>query len=113
VDLNTRGAEQVQAALAAGPSPEAKDDLMFLATLFHVYQPLLQALRDYHSVRAEEGGRDPHDLLRAARQNAQEAAIRASRAFPQPVDPVMGEIRSLRTFPRQLAEAIGSWEKAE
>jgi hypothetical protein len=105
VDLNARGARRIQAALAASPSRDAVTDLEFLAALFRAYQPLLEAIRDYHAVRA---GQSDRALLQVAKKNARATGELAERLFPKPVDPALGEIRSLRHYAGKLAEVIQS-----
>jgi hypothetical protein len=111
-DLNTRGAARVKAALAASPPSGAAADLRFLADLFRAYQPLLEALRDYHAARAEPAAANAPGLIDAALAGAQSAEKLAESLFPQPVDPAMGEIRSLRHYPGKLAEAIHAWKES-
>src|SRR5579885_2010703 len=107
--LNRRGAERVQAAIAAHPKPDTVEDLRFLEELFRVYQPLLEALRDYHTARWRTASPRTAGLLAAARKGALAAEQQAMIAFPEPVDPAIGDIRSLRTYPRRLADAIEKW----
>jgi hypothetical protein len=103
VELNATGARRIQAALSASPSRYAVTDLEFLASLFRAYQPLLEAIRDYHAVRA---GRSDRALLQVVQKNARAAAELADQLFPQPVDPALGEIRSLRHYAGKLNEGI-------
>ena len=101
----------MKAALHANPKPESAEDLRFLGTLFDAYQPLLDALRDIYVVRAQPGRAGMREALESARRHALQADELAARTFPEPVDPVMGEIRSLRTYPRRLADAMAAWGK--
>jgi len=111
-DLNARGAERVRSALAAGPKQDTIEDLQFLHSLFRAYQPLLQALEDYHAALADPSAAAAPGLLRSAVADAKTADLLAAKSFPEPVDPAMGEIRSLRQYPRQLAAAAEAWEKS-
>jgi hypothetical protein len=111
-DLNARGAERVRSALATGPKQDTIEDLQFLDSLFRAYQPLLRALGDYHAVLADPSAAGVTALLRSAVAGAKTADMLAAKSFPEPVDPSMGEIRSLRQYPQQLAAAVEAWEKA-
>jgi hypothetical protein len=103
VDLNARGARRIRAAFSASPLRDAIADLEFLAALFRAYEPLLEAVRDYHAARAGERN---ETLLQGALKNARSAAELAERLFPEPVDPAVGEIRSLGHYAKKLADAI-------
>jgi hypothetical protein len=112
-DLNRRGEAKVEEALAAGPIPEAREDLQFPNRLLAAYQPLMEALAEYHEGRSAglaSGQPRPH-FGRAADLAAQ-ADRQARLAFPQPVDPVGGEIGALRTLTARLVKAIAEAEPA-
>jgi hypothetical protein len=51
-------------------------------------------------------------LMQEAARNTQLAAGMARQKFPQPVDPALGEVRSLRKRPEELAAAISSLQKS-
>jgi hypothetical protein len=112
-ELNASGAKEVQAAQRAQPRQDTLEDLQFLEKLFTTNQPLLEALRDYHAARARPDASETSDLVRSALQNARRAGDLAEKNFRDPVDPLMGEIRSLRVYPARLADAIESWEKSK
>jgi hypothetical protein len=111
VDLNTRGARHVLAALSASPKAGTVEDLRFLTMLFQAWQPILEALRDYHAARAAPDAPEVPALVRAAASKAREAAAISAKLFPEPVDPSMGEIRSLRAYPERLRAAIETWRR--
>jgi hypothetical protein len=112
-ELNAGGGERVKAALRAGPNPDAVEDLQYLSSLVEVYQPLIESLRDYHEARSNPTAVQAAALLHTALKGSRAAEALAARSFPDPVDPAMGEIRSLRTYPQQLAAAIEAWEKSK
>jgi hypothetical protein len=106
LELNHRGKELVASARANDPRPEAVADIDFLLTLFDVQRPLLEALKDFHTALQNSEAVDAEQHLNSALKNARMAHERAVKQFPQPVDPAMGEIRSLLKFSADLAVAI-------
>jgi hypothetical protein len=111
-ELNRRGGAKVEEALAAGPIPEAREDLQFLKRLLAAYQPLMAALTEYHAgVYARlTAGPSPANFERAARLAAESERI-ARRSFPQPIDPVGGEIGTLRTLTARLVQTIAAAQR--
>jgi hypothetical protein len=109
-ELNAAGAQQIHSAIAAGPLPDSVEDLRFLESLFRIYAPLLAGLRDYHQARADPPGSEVASLLRSSLHGAETVQRLAEQQFPNPVDPAMGEVRSLVTYPGQLADAIRKWQ---
>jgi hypothetical protein len=114
--LNAKGAADIAKALAAGPLPEAVEDLRFLQTCFQVYQPFTQALADYHH-GLEEYFSEPTNTasaehwLEAALPKADRAQRLAADAFPSPLDPVGGEVGSARRYSAELVKAISAMTK--
>jgi hypothetical protein len=112
-ELNRRGSEQVRSALAEHPKPDSIEDLQFLSSLFRVYQPLIESLRDYHGARASSlSPAETRRLCDTALENSRKAGRLASSLFPEPVDLAMGEVRSLRTYPQKLEAAIAEWSRS-
>jgi hypothetical protein len=109
-ELNAAGAQQVRSAIAAGPLQDSVEDLRFLDSLFRIDMPLLAALRDYHQARSGPSVNEARAFMQSALEGAMTAQRLAEEQFPNPVDPAMGEIRSLVTYPRQLADAIRKWQ---
>lgn len=106
VEMNSKGKELVAAALASKPRPEAVADIEFLLTLFDVQRPLLGALRDFHTAQHKPDASGSIELLAAAHQNAVTAHEQALQKFPNPIDPALGEVRSLIKYSGDLAAAI-------
>jgi hypothetical protein len=112
-ELNLKGAEDIARALAAHPTPEAIEDLRFFETCLRVYQPVVDALADYHNgMKAYLS--TPRDRAAAnarfsdALAEAREGQARAAEAFPQPVDPIGGDVGAIGRYSRMLVEAIGA-----
>ena len=106
VEMNQRGKELVTAALASNPRPEAVADIQFLLTLFDVQRPLLEALRDFHASQENPSAPEARAMHADALRSAREAHERAVRQFPRPIDPALGEVRSLLKYSGDLATAI-------
>ena len=112
-ELNRKGAEHVRRALAAGPLPEAVEDLRFLETSFRVCGPLIDALAEYHA-GLEAYFANPRDAGRArprfdaALRLGQEAQRAAAEAYPHPVDPTGGDVGAIRRYTGLLVQAIGN-----
>lgn len=110
-DLNRRGSAHLEQALAAGPLAESVEDLQFLKTLCDVYQPLMNSLVLFHEAwhRRLTGKVVPRQL--EALKLAQKAKKMAEQAFPQPIDPVGGEVGALRQLTAKLVDSIRDFEK--
>lgn len=99
--LNARGARYVDRAVAAGPAAESQEDLKFLKDLFLVYQPLTEALSDFHGafhlyLTPSSDRRAAASRFESAAAKGKQARDLAARAFPSPVDPSGGELGTLR-----------------
>lgn len=109
--LNREALGLLDGAIQAGPRAEALEDLRFLKTLLSVYQPLTDSLAVFHGAwHARLSGSAPAELGTALRL-ASEARQMADREFPQPIDPVGGEIGALRRLSRQLEQSIEARRK--
>jgi hypothetical protein len=110
--LNAKAVKMVGAALQAGPLPAAREDLEFLSRLLAAYQPLCEALAEFHrALRTTFApGQAPPQFHRAAAL-ARDAARLSAESFPQPVDPVGGEVGGLRNFSTRLVAAISAMQK--
>ncbi len=114
--LNRKGAGYIVKALVANPLPESVEDLRFLETSFRVCQPLLEALANYHA-GLEAYFSSPRDAVRAkgvftgALARAKEAQKAAAQAFPQPVDPLGGDVGAVRRYTDLLVRSIESMQK--
>ncbi len=112
-DLNRKGSALVKNALAANPRAEAREDLEFLSRLLDTYQPLIEALAEYHqALYAKFTSGQPAPRFDRVAQLAQEAARKAKARFPEPIDPVGGEIGGLRSFSARLVQAIAEMRRA-
>src|SRR5262249_42413824 len=110
-ELNQRGGAQVRKAIEAGPLTQAREDLLFLTRLLAAYQPLMEALAEYHTGRyARLKSTEATGNFKRASALAAEAERLARSSFPQPVDPVGGEIGTLRALTVKLKEAIAAGE---
>ena len=111
-DLNRQGSVLVEKALKANPNPEARTDLEFLRRLLNTYQPLLEALAEYHiQLYARFTPGQPRGTLARAASLAATAEREARLAFPNPIDPVGGEIGTLRALTVRLKAAIQEMER--
>jgi hypothetical protein len=110
--LNAKAAKIVGSALQAGPLPAAREDLEFLSTLLTAYQPICDALAEFHAGMQATftPGQAPPQFDRAA-VLARDAARAAAESFPQPIDPVGGEVGGLRNFSARLVAAISEMQK--
>ncbi len=111
-DLNQKGTTLLERALAANPSTALRQHLEFQNRTVHAYQPLMQALTEYHSARYAQytGGNPKAELQRAARFAA--GADRLARvSFPNPLDPAGSEIGTLPALAPRLIEAVAAAEK--
>jgi hypothetical protein len=112
-EMNRKGTVYIDRALASNPQPDAVDDLRFLQTSFRVYQPLLEALVDFHGgLKLYFGGQNNSKCvqdLKAAQTKAKQAQEMANREFPRPLDPTGGEVGALRNSARRLVEATDMW----
>lgn len=109
--LNREALRLLDSAISVGPKAESLGDLRFLKTLLSVYQPLFDSLSAFHSAwlaRLTSSG--PQGLDPALRL-ASRAREMAEREFPQPIDPVGGEIGALRRLAKQLEQSIGERRK--
>ena len=86
------------------------DDLVFLRTLRDVYQPLMDALALYHDALQSRLSGKPAKSQRATLALAERAKKMARKAFPEPIDPVGGEVGALRKLSAKLVDAIGEFE---
>jgi hypothetical protein len=112
-DLNRQGAAKVEEALSAGPIPEVRQDLDFLKSLLVTYQPLMEALAEYHTGRyALLTPGAPRPDFRGAADRASQAERQARKAFPEPIDPVGGEIGTLRALTARLVNVIAAARQA-
>jgi len=112
VDLNRKGTDLVEKALKANPRPEARGDLEFLRRLLNSYEPLLEALAEYHKyLYARFTPGQPKGNLSHAASLAAAAENEARSAFPNPIDPVGGEIGTLRALTVRLKGAIQEMER--
>ena len=108
-ELNREGTTLVAKAIESEPRPEARGDLEFLLRLLRAYQPLTDALAEYHRYLYARltPGQSPGNL-----ESAYGLAVTAERQaradFPEPVDPVGGEIGTLRAFTARLTTAIAT-----
>ena len=109
--LNGKASASAASALAADPLPASRDDLKFLSTLLGAYQPLIDALAEYHRALHAKftPGKSALRFDRAAKL-AREASRAAAVHFPQPIDPVGGEIGDLRAFSARLVQAIDTMQ---
>jgi hypothetical protein len=109
-ELNRRGSADLQQALAAGPSKESLQDLEFLRTLRGVYQPLMDSLSLFHEAwylrLTGRRAAASQEALRLARR----AKEMAEQAFPKPIDPVAGEVGTLRQLTTKLVDSIRDFE---
>ena len=112
LELSDRGKKLVLSARNKSPRPEAIPDLDFLLTLFDVHRPMLHALKDFHTAMENTNAPAAKSLMTEAARNARSAAGLARQKFPRPVDPAMGEVRSLLKRPEELAAAIASLQKS-
>lgn len=110
-ELNTWGRDRVRKAIDAGPPADAREDLAFLINLFDAHAPMIAALRAFHKAAADPSSPNMRSLLDVAEQQAGEAGGRAARHFPSPVDPAVGEVRTLREYPARLLAALREWRK--
>ncbi len=109
--LNREALGLLDGALQAGPKPESLEDLRFLKTLVSIYQPLIDALAGFHGAwNARLSGSAP-PRLDSVLQLASQARQMADKEFPQPIDPVGGEIGALRRLSRQLEQSIEARRK--
>jgi hypothetical protein len=112
-EMNRKGAGYIDQALGASPLTQSIDDLRFLQTSFRVYQPLAEALQQFHAALdlhfGNKNGTEVKSALQAALVKAKEAQGLADRSFPQPLDPVGGEVGSLRKHAHRLVESIEMW----
>jgi hypothetical protein len=110
--LNAKGADYIRRALAAGPLPDAVDDLRFLETSFRVYQPWIEALADFHSgldlyLSTPRQPDRAGEQFAAALRKAREAQRLAAQAFPSSVDPAGGgEVGAVRFYIDRLVQAV-------
>jgi hypothetical protein len=101
-DLNRRGAALIGEALSANPLATAREDLEFLKRLLTVYQPVCEALAEYHLVLEGAGS----GQITKAYELADRARQMALREFPEPIDPVGGEVGALRSLSTKLVSEI-------
>src|SRR5690606_31883059 len=109
-ELNRKGSAHIRQALASAPRQEAVEDLEFLRTLRDVYQPLMDSLALYHEALHGQLSGKAVKSLRPALALAERAKQMAEKAFPEPIDPVGGEIGALRKLSAQLVESISEFE---
>jgi hypothetical protein len=109
--LNREALGLLDSAIQAGPKPESLEDLRFLKTLLSIYQPLIDSLAGFHDAwRGKLTGSAPQ-RLDSVLQLALQARQMAEKEFPQPIDPVGGEIGALRRLSKQLEQAIETRRK--
>jgi hypothetical protein len=111
--MNRKGAKLIDQALASDPLLAAVEDLRFLQTSFQVYQPMLEALEQFHGALrlhfAGKAGAQWQSGLGAALAKAKQAQQLSDQSFPQPIDPIGAEVGSLRKHARRLVESIEMW----
>jgi hypothetical protein len=114
-ELNRLAAKQLDKALAANPRPESVDDLKFFASSLQVYQPLMEALSEYHAALELHFGQGDRvrsvDLIKSALAKAEEARTRAAKTFPDVTDPVGGDVGAVRRYSDELVKAITEIQK--
>jgi hypothetical protein len=114
-ELNRKATEQLTKALAANPRPESVDDLKFFASILRVYQPLMDALSEYHAGLelhfGQQDRRRATDLIKSALAKAEEARTSAAKAFPDVTDPVGGDVGAVRRYSDELVKAIMNIQK--
>jgi hypothetical protein len=113
--LNKTGAHFIALALAAGPSPESRDDLVFLQQSFRVYQPFTEALADFHTAfqgfLAADDPRTVAARFASAEAKGQQARTLAAQAFPHPVDPSGGEVGTLRRLLDRFVDRAAAMQR--
>jgi hypothetical protein len=110
-ELNRKASAYLQQALAAQPLPQSVEDLEFQRTLRGVYQPLIDSLALFHDAwTARLAGKAAPSQSTALRL-ATNARDMVQKAFPEPIDPVGGEVGALRNLSVKLVEAIETFEK--
>ena len=109
-DLNRKGSAYLKQALASKPRHESVEDLEFLQTLREIYQPLMDSLELYHTALYSKLSGKPAESQRSAQMLAERARDMAAKAFPNPIDPVGGEVGALRKLSAQLVESIRDFE---
>ena len=111
--LNREALTLLDSAIQAGPRPESLEDLRFLKTLLTGYQPMFDSLAAFHNAwHAKLSGRAPDPQgVDAALRLASLARQLAEREFPRPIDPVGGEIGTLRRLSKQLEQSIEARRK--
>ncbi|MCZ2080262.1 MAG: glycoside hydrolase family 20 zincin-like fold domain-containing protein [Bryobacterales bacterium] len=105
-ELNRKGLTHLQQALKSAPLQESVDDLVFLRTLRDVYQPLMDSLALYHRALHNRASGKLAGLQNEALALAVRAKEMAAEAFPEPIDPVGGEVGTLRKLSAGLVDAI-------
>jgi hypothetical protein len=116
LELNRKGAADVRNALAANPSVDSIEDLRFLETGFRVYEPLMEALANYHA-GLEAYFENPRNAanakmrLRDALAKARQVQQSVSQAFPHVVDPIGGDVGAVRHYTDLLVRSIEGMEK--
>ncbi|MCW5977922.1 MAG: hypothetical protein KIT09_07580 [Bryobacteraceae bacterium] len=109
-ELNRKGAAYIVGALAASPLSASVEDLRFLKAAFRAYQPLLDALAQFHeAMELRLAGKNLEDARRKLEQalaGARRARQLAAESFPQPVDPMGADVGSLQAYAGRLADAI-------
>jgi hypothetical protein len=115
-ELNRKATTDVAAALAAHPSDTSLDDLRFMGSSLRVYQGVMEALESYHDgLRAWFA--KPRDPAVAAKRfssalaRATEASEAVAREFPNPVDPIGGDVGAIRRYTGILCQSIRNMQK--
>jgi hypothetical protein len=108
--LNRKGSAYLKQALASTPRHESVEDLEYLRTLREIYQPLMDSLELYHTALYSKLSGKPAESQRSAQMLAERARDMAAKAFPNPIDPVGGEVGALRKLSAQLVESIRDFE---
>lgn len=113
--LNAKGTELVNRALASQPLPESVSDLLFLKTSLQVYQPLIKSLEEFHAALCLHfsgmNGRHLENDLEEALSHAKAARRLAAQSFPHPIDPVGSEVGSLDRDTVSLVSSMEAWLK--
>jgi hypothetical protein len=109
--LNTQGAREVELALDSDPRQGSVTGFRFLETSFRVDQPLLEALADFHRgmvlyVSLPSDKDLATGYFQKALAEAQKSHDLALQAFPNPVDPVGGEVGAIRNYSEGLIQSI-------
>ena len=110
-ELNRKGCALIEHALNASPLEESIEDVRFLRTLLTAYQPLTDALEQFHRVlqlRFSKSGSNGSlsGQLQSALRLAEQAHALAKESFPHPIVPVAAQVDTVRNYSDALVQAI-------